>query len=234
MKKTKDKLIGIIGGMGPMAGVHLQRLIVETTSAHTDQGHIKFLYLMNPHIPSRQGSTKRYYESLLHSIRLLEKAGVTHIAIACYSAYIGAYKLRKSMKAKLIDIPGLTVRWISNNFFTKPLGLLAAPAVIKSGLFQKPLESKGLRVIIPSDQVQKECVEKAIYHPKFGIKSGHIEQPGRLIKEAIRHLERKGAQKIIIGCTDLSIIFPFSNSKLIDPFRITAGQIVHMAGKKTA
>ena len=48
--------IGIVGGMGPMAGVYLQELIIEATPASRDQDHLEVVCFTNPHVPERMRS----------------------------------------------------------------------------------------------------------------------------------------------------------------------------------
>ena len=45
--------IGILGGMGPEAGILLQSLILRETPAEKDQDHIEAVTYTNPHVPDR-------------------------------------------------------------------------------------------------------------------------------------------------------------------------------------
>ena len=84
--------IGIVGGMGPMAGVYLQQLIIEATPAERDQDHFEVVCFTNPHVPERMRSLaedggRRYAEAVRASARLLVHAGATHIVIPCNTAH---------------------------------------------------------------------------------------------------------------------------------------------------
>jgi len=229
MTKTKKPLVGIVGGMGPSATVYLQQLILQFASSKNDQGHIPFLLFMNPQILSCQEDGGNYIKEVYRSIKVLEHAGATHIVLACYSAYIGIEEIQSKINVKLIDIPLLTINWISQNFSEKKIGLLAAPKVLKAKLFQAPLESFGYKIIIPSAVIQNKYVEKAIYDPNFGIKSGNIEESNKMILHAMKHLVSRGAEKIIFGCTDLPVAYSTDDQGIIDPLRILAKYIVKLS-----
>jgi len=228
MFEKQNSLFGIVGGMGPAATVYLQQLIVESIKVKNDQEHLPFLLFMNPQISSRQESNKHYLHDLITSINMLERAGATHIVFACYSAYIGVHRIKCQMRAKLIEVPSLAVEWISNNIPKQPIGILASPSVLKHRLFQNPLESLGFTVIHPSLEIQKKCVEKSIYDPYSGIKSGCKEEPKRMITKAIKHLESRGVSKILFGCTDLPVVYSTDSDKIIDPLRILVEHISNL------
>ena len=48
-----EKVVGVIGGMGPAATVDLMRRVIEATPAADDVDHIRMLVDNNPKIPSR-------------------------------------------------------------------------------------------------------------------------------------------------------------------------------------
>ena len=50
------RVIGVVGGMGPYAGLDLVRKIFDQTTASTDQEHLDVILLSTPSVPDRTGS----------------------------------------------------------------------------------------------------------------------------------------------------------------------------------
>jgi len=73
------KIIGIIGGMGPLATVHLFERIVLRTKAEKDQDHIRILIDNNTKIPDRTlailGNEESPVNELVNSAKMLENSG---------------------------------------------------------------------------------------------------------------------------------------------------------------
>ena len=86
-------MLGIVGGIGPMAGADLYKKIVENTIANTDQEHLSVLLASMPNeIADRTsfllGKTdKNPAPAIAQIILMLERAGATHIGIACNTAH---------------------------------------------------------------------------------------------------------------------------------------------------
>ena len=47
------KILGVIGGLGPMATAFFMQMVIEMTKAQTDQEHIEMLIHSRPQIPDR-------------------------------------------------------------------------------------------------------------------------------------------------------------------------------------
>src|SRR5512139_4045747 len=88
-----DEVIGIVGGIGPYAGLDLNRKIFEQTAAVRDQDHLSVLMLSWPRdIPDRSAfllgeSVEDPAIGIVKCLRVLEQAGATVAAIACNTAH---------------------------------------------------------------------------------------------------------------------------------------------------
>ena len=78
--------------------------------------------------------------------------------------------------------------------------------------------------------MQKEKVMRAIY-ASDGIKCGHRIVPAKMLTEVAESLIERGAQAIISGCTEVSIVIKNSESswKVFDPLEIIASVAINMA-----
>ena len=87
------------------------------------------------------------------------------------------------------------------------VGLLATEGTLKTGIYKKIFD-KDYKLIQPSENIQKNSVNKAI---KF-VKMGNVRAAEKAIKPAINSLVKMKCKKIILGCTELPIaIFAFKS-----------------------
>src|SRR3989338_5962358 len=141
--------IGIIGGMGPLAGVLLQRLIIEATPATKDQDHIQVVCFTNPKIPDRTLSLQKdggasFLKGLIESGKLLADSGVDMIAIPCNTAHAKAEALQKYLSCPVINMISLSAEYIARNFpEVKRIGILATDGTLATELYQEALAEHG-------------------------------------------------------------------------------------------
>ena len=107
-----DRLIGILGGMGPEATLDLYRHILALTPASKDQDHIRVLIYSNPKIPDRTMAIAEEGESpldsLVESAMLLERAGAEMIAMPCNAAHYYLPGMQKKLEIPVLDMVGET------------------------------------------------------------------------------------------------------------------------------
>jgi len=89
--KHREKVVGILGGMGPEATVDLFMKIIKATPAKKDQDHLRIMIDNNPKIPDRTlailGRGKSPLKQLQETLHNLERAGAEVIAIPCNTAH---------------------------------------------------------------------------------------------------------------------------------------------------
>lgn len=229
--------IGILGGMGPEATVHLFDLIVKFTKADSDQENIPIIVLNNPKIPDRTAAILHGAPSplpaLIQGAKLLEKAGADFIVIPCHTAHYFYNEIIPHLHIPILHLQRETLRFIEQEQKNiKRFGLIATSGTIKSGLFQSVCkESKNeLEIIIPDD-ADLEIIMTAMYGEK-GIKRGFKEEPRELLLKVISHLKEKKAEAIIAGCTETSLVLNESELQLpvIDPLIVAAKATIIKAG----
>jgi len=112
-----------------------------------------------------------------------------------------------------------------------PIGVLGTTGTFKTRVYSDPLRRKGFSLVLPSEELQSQFIQPAIYHPDYGIKSSRIGELAKavdLINFAISQLEDEGAKVIILGCTELSMIKSQvqGTSIIIDPLTILARSLI--------
>lgn len=241
-RRTENKMnqtIGILGGMGPEATVHMFNLIVKYTKADTDQEHIPIIIFNNPKIPDRTTAILHGGPSplpaLVEGAKLLEKAGADLIVMPCHTAHYYYNEIIPHIHIPFLHLQRETLRCVERlpgNI--KRFGLIATTGTIKMGLFQAVFNEskKGLEIITPGSE-DREIMMAAMYGEK-GIKRGFKEEPRDLLLKVISHLKEQKAEAIIAGCTEISLVLSESELQLpvIDPLIITAKAAILKAGYK--
>src|SRR6201991_969994 len=101
-------LIGILGGMGPLATVDFMDRIIRLTDAACDQQHLPMLVANLPHTPDRSAAIvdggADPLPALLDGIALLNRNGVGVIAVPCNSAHHWYAQMRAHSAAPLLHI----------------------------------------------------------------------------------------------------------------------------------
>lgn len=212
-----------------MAGVHLQKLIIDHTPAETDQGHIEVVCFTNPHIPDRTRSLqedggRKYVSAIVGSIEVLERADVDCVLIPCNTAHARLSEIQGLVKIPVVNMVALALAK-AKAMGASRIGILGTDGTIASGVFSS---DKGLVVVVPDPDVQAE-VMKAIY----AIKAGHADDDDirARIEGFIDVLRNKGADRIVLGCTELSLYASRLSDKevSIDPLAELAKEAVRLA-----
>ena len=229
----RDKVVGILGGIGPEATAELFRRVIKATPVQIEQEHLRIIIDNNPQIPDRTlailGKGENPLKELINTALNLEKAGAELIAIPCNTAHYYLDNLRKSVHVPIMDMVTETATYISREFpQMKKAGLLATTGTVTTQLYQNRLKPR--EVLIPDPETQKELMN--VIYGKRGIKLGFTR--GATQKDAIRiaqSLVNRGAQGIIAGCTELSLVLKEKDIAvpLIDPLQVLALAIVREA-----
>jgi len=202
-------ILGIFGGMGPEATANLYQTIVEITPAAKDQDHIPTFIFSFPQIPDRTTSIRTGDRSivpyLVEGVRLLEKSGATLIAIPCNTAHYYYDDMQKAVRIPIIHmIREAAVETLKRHPGIKTVGLLATSGTIASGLYEKEFRDRGVAVLVPDEGQESDLVMRSIGL----IKANRDRELCRdLLGQAGRNLVRRGAEVIVLGCTEIPLAF---------------------------
>ena len=207
----KEKIIGILGGMGPEATSDLFQKIIRNTQAIRDQDHFRVLIDNNPKIPDRTpailDSSENPVPMMIEVAKNLKKAGADFIVIPCVSAHYFIEELREGVSITIVsiidEVAGVLERYVPG---IKRVGLIATTGTIKADLFQDRLREIGVEVLVPFPKKQENLVMSAIYG-ESGIKAGLVSLENKeKILQTSKALIEKGAQGIIGGCTEVPLV----------------------------
>ena len=224
------KTIGIIGGMGPWAGLEFEQTLLGLVQLKKEIEYPPIVAINDPTIPDRATAFWDRGPSPVPAIvriaKTLHRAGAKVLCMPCVTAHIfyPAIKTRLPRSVKFINVVDETAASIH----TRHVGLLATSATIQSGMFQRACQSRSIAVLVPSAKTQKTCVDQAIYG-KSGLKYGQVAGPRKLLEQAVHELVHDGAQTIILGCTELSIALKDAKVPLVNTNEVLARAVLREA-----
>lgn len=228
-----DKIVGVIGGMGPEATVDLMQRVIRATPARDDLDHIRMIVDNNPKIPSRikaiiEGTGQSPLPVLEEMARNLAALGADFLAIPCNTAHYYFRELSQAVPIPVLNMIHMTVDWVlAAHPSLKAVGMLTSPAVQMKALYEQPFQDRGVAVLYPSLPFQDRILE-SIRQIKTG-RHGPLEKGS--LAAAARDLMAQKAQVLIIACTELSLIAEALDSPLpvYDSAQVLAEGIVRLA-----
>lgn len=231
----REPAAGVLGGVGPLATVYLMQRVIELTQAASDQEHVNMVVLNHAAIPDRTAfllgrSTADPLPVLLEDARALSDAGVAFIVMPCNTAHHYYDALAESVDVPFVNLIGETLRRARGQVDgLRKVGVLATDGTLAVGVYAKAAAAMGLDAVAPDREAQADVMDM-IYS---GVKAGRPVARARL-DAAIDHLRSQGAQAIVLGCTELSILardFDLDAPDVVDSLDTLARRTVELSGK---
>ena len=230
-------MIGIVGGVGPYAGLDLVRNIFDQTLARSDQEHMDVVMLSMPSsITDRtefllDQSGENPGLGIAGVINRLEAAGATVAGIPCNTAHADEIFSRTvnelqqaGSKIRLLNLVEEVIASIRERHpHAGNIGVLSTTGTLKSGVYTRALEAAELRVVSIEPDMQENLIHAAIYSPSYGIKAQSNPTTSRARQDlitGIRHLKARGADLVLKGCTEIALAIPeeeIEGVPLLDP-----------------
>jgi len=231
-----EKVVGILGGMGPEATVDFFAKVIALTPAKRDQDHLRIIINNNPKILDRTEAILTKDESLfpilVKTAKNLERAGVDFIVIPCNTVHYFYEDLVREVSIPILHMIREVVYAVKASLpRCKRLGLIATTGTIISNLYQKEFLKVGGEVIVPDPQCQAKVMDAILR-----IKASHEKDRARkeLIKAANLLIERK-VQALILGCTEVTLVIKTRDFPVpvFDSTKILAEATVKFARSET-
>lgn len=129
--ENRAPILGIIGGLGPMATAHFLELTVQMTLAGSDQEHLEAIIFDRPSTPDRTAyildrRRPSPLPQLQQSARQLEALGATCLAIPCITAHYFLPSLTQSVSIPVVNALEQTARLLQKGASIPPA--FSAPA----------------------------------------------------------------------------------------------------------
>ena len=229
----EKKVIGIIGGMGPLATSDLFKKIILNTDAKSDQEHIRVLIDNNTEIPDRTDSIlhggKSPLPELIKSAALLWAMGAEILVMPCNTAHYYHAELQKNIGIPILNMIDLTRAAILKSG-AKRVGLLATEGTLRSGIYQSAFSGSGIEIITPTES-EGRVIGDLIYK---GVKAGDRDYDVSSARGVMDAMLLRGAEIFILGCTELPPAMEIYglNYRVCDPtMELALGAIAAASGK---
>jgi aspartate racemase len=198
-------LLGILGGLGPMSTVCFYEMLTARTSAASDREHIDMVISSRATTPDRTAyilghSDRNPLPVMIEDARRLVAYGATLLAVPCNTAHFFYDALNAAVEVPILNIIEETVCALAA-MKVKQVGILATEGTVSSGAYHKVCSAHGIKVIAPSPEDQQR-LNALIYQ---SIKSG-ISPRVQDLERIAAPLLRAGCERLILGCTELSLI----------------------------
>ncbi len=199
------RVLGILGGLGPMATVYFYEMLTEHTKVTRDQDHIDIVISSRATTPDRTAfilgqSEENPLPIMVEEANRLVRAGAEVIVLPCNTAHYFYDELSRQTGVPIINIITETVSYCAARGWSK-VGILATEGTVKSEAYHEVCRRAGIEAIAPSE-AEQTVISDIIYGQ---IKQGLPVDYDRFFAVA-EHLRAQGCQTLILGCTELSLL----------------------------
>ena len=201
-----DRVLGVLGGMGPLASAHFMVRLTLLTPAERDQDHVPAVLWSDPRVPPRTmaklAGGADPLPALLHGVRGLEAAGCGAIAIPCNTAHGWFAPMQAATALPILHIVEAAAEDLRRQAVsTGTIGLLATAGTLAMRLYQDRLESRGWTCLVPEPEEMATLVTPAIAE----VKANRVAAAYPPLAEMARRLVARGATAVVLGCTEIPL-----------------------------
>lgn len=228
-----EKKLGILGGMGPAASDLFLHRLIALTPARKDQDHLDTVLISQASTPDRTAyilgeSQENPGPVLVKNAKALQAMGCDYLAMTCNTAHYFAEDIRKAVDIPFIHMIEEAVREAKKRGL-ESLAFMGTPGTVKTGLYEKECERQGLTYFGP-DRDQQAAMNRLIFDQ---VKAGQPVDYG-LYQRLLDSCLAAGADGVVAGCTELSVIHQSSPNKdqsyIVDAMEVLAIRCLEFAG----
>lgn len=201
-----DRVLGVLGGMGPLASAHFMVRLTQLTPAARDQDHLPTVLWSDPRIPDRiagqNGSGADPLPWLLRGINGLRQAGCGAIAIPCNTAHGWFEPMARAAGVPIlhiVDAAAADLRRLGTP--AGRIGLMGTVPTLAMRLYQDRLDVLGWECIEPDAQQMQRLVLPAIAL----VKLNRLQEAYAPLAEVVNSLAARGAAAVVLGCTEIPL-----------------------------
>lgn len=206
MNPQQQALLGILGGMGPLATVDFLGKLTRSLPVSCDQEHLPWITISQPGMPDRSKAIQENNDGplpyLTRGVAWLAAQGVELICIPCSTSHFWFERMQAASSVPILHIADATIEELRHGESrqTSPVAVLATRGTIRSGIYRQRLLAADFEVC-ELKETDQAMVDEVIRKVKIGdIESARLEM--RTIEDL---LSARGIETIILGCTELPL-----------------------------
>jgi aspartate racemase len=206
-QKFNMKTIGLIGGTTWASTVDYYKAINRLTNERLGGLNSAKILLHSVNYEEFKPGAKTWDETAAYFIDMTNKmqaAGADCLLLCANTMHMAADAVQKEIKIPLIHIAEATAKEIIAQKISK-VGLLGTKFTMEQDFFKDRLKMHGIETLVPAT-ADRELIHYSIYNEfAKGIFSADTKAK---YMEIIERLRSKGAEGIILGCTEIPILIP--------------------------
>lgn len=226
------KTIGLLGGMSWQSTIEYYRILNEEVASRLGGLHSAKIVMYSVDFDGiaemqRRGDWVTAGRVLAEAAQGLERAGADMVLICTNTMHIVADAVQQAVRIPLVHLADVTAARVKRAGLTR-VGLLGTRYTMEKGFLKDRLASLGLTVHVPEAEDREE-VHRIIYEE---LCRGIItEESRRRVKDVAERLAARGAEGILLGCTELPLLIRPGDLSVpeFDTTRIHAETAVEMA-----
>lgn len=209
------KIIGLIGGMSWESTVTYYQIINETVKNELGGFHSAKILMYSVDFSEIEhylstGSWNQSAAVLTDAAKHLEAAGADFIVICTNTLHKVAPEISRHLSIPLLHIAEVTAEKLTEAGIST-VGLLGTSITMTQGFYADILAKHGINVLVPEGE-DISAVNDIIFNE---LDVGIIREESRKTSARIIHgLRNRGAQGIVLGCTELGLLIRTEDSDL--------------------
>jgi len=219
-------MLGVLGGMGPLATVDFLAKLVAADEAETDQQHMPFIVRSVPQIPDRSRYITAGGENPLPALRLglreLGRAGASVVAIPCNTAHYWYSSLVGPDLPDILHIVDAVAGRLAEVVPEGgPIAILSTEGTHAARVYENRL-----------DQVRWPIAEStgpeiaAVAQGISLVKAGRIDAARAIFTQAVEAHRARGAKAVVLACTEIPAALSEPDPLIIDATAALAARCV--------
>ncbi len=215
-----------------MATAYFYEMLTEHTRAERDQDHIDMVISSRATTPDRTAfvlgkSSENPLETMLEDAKKLVEYGAEVISMPCNTAHYFYDALAERIEVPIINIIRETVTYLKNIGVSR-VGILATEGTVSSGAYENVCLELGIEYEAPDKEYQT-MLSEIIYEDIKQGQDADMDKFGQIC----RHMRDKGCERLILGCTELSLIAKKNDlgEFFVDSLSVLALKTIRECGK---
>lgn len=237
MSAARHPVVGVLGGMGPLATVELMRRVVEATPAQDDCDHIHLIVDSNPHVPSRiaalvEGGGASPEAALARMACKLRESGCDLLAMPCNTAHLYVQAIRAASGLEVLDMVALTMAHLRRRRpVPRYVGILGSKAVQQTGLFARACQEAGMTAVFPEAR-QADALMQVIKGVKRNESRLRLRRRFAALVGSFKPECGRQPDVLLVACSELSVLYN-AGEGIEDSLAVLAAEIVRRGRMKT-
>ena len=209
------KTVGILGGLGPLAGAYFYLRLCELTPASGDEDHLPVVLDSDPEVPSRVNHLSGQGPSPLPALRALAgrlvECGADFVVMPSSTTSYYLPEIRASLSVPMLSI----VEEVAANVHQvgiQRLGVLGTTPTRTYHLYDATLASRDVAVVYPDDKSQQDTMDLI-----WAVKTSMMDQPGSVstpsrsdvLVDILGRAWARDVDAILLACTELPVVGRF-------------------------